>query len=77
MEILNTLTPTQSNYSNIERESLALIHGIQHVHTYLYGKRFKAITDHKPLETIWKKALTGTPQRLQRLFLQLQSYDIP
>ena len=71
-----TLTPTQSNYSNIEREALALVHGIQRFHTYLYGKRFTAITDHKPLETIWKKTLIGAPQRLQRLFLQLQGYDM-
>lgn len=70
------LTPTQANYSNIEREALALVHGVQRFHTYLYGKRFTALTDHKPLENIWKKPLTSAPPRLQRLFLQLQGYDM-
>ena len=71
-----TLTHTQANYSNIEREALALVHGIQRFHTYLYGKRFTALTDHKPLESIWRKPLTRAPPRLQRLFLQLQGYDM-
>ena len=29
-----TLTKTQSNFSNIEREMLALVHGVQRFHTY-------------------------------------------
>ena len=32
-----TLTECQSRYSNIEREMLAIVHGIQRYHTYLYG----------------------------------------
>ena len=33
-----TLTKTQANYSNIEREMLALVHGVERLHTYLYGR---------------------------------------
>ena len=32
-----TLTKTQSNYSNVEREMLSLVHGVERFHTYLYG----------------------------------------
>ena len=32
-----TLTKTQSNYINIEREMLSLVHGVERFHTYLYG----------------------------------------
>ena len=71
-----TLTQTQANYSNIEREALVLVHGVQRLHTYLYGKRFTVLTDHEPLANIWRKPLTRAPPRLQRLFLQLQGYDI-
>lgn len=70
-----TLTTTQSNYSNIEREALSLVHGIQRFHTYLYGRNFKAITDHKPLVNIWNRPLTSAPPRLQRLLLKIQGYN--
>ena len=48
-----TLTQTQSNYSNIDREALGLVHGVHRFHTYLYGRAFQAVTDHKPLVNIW------------------------
>ena len=52
-----TLTKTQSNYSNIEREMLSLVHGVERFHTYLYGRSFTIITDHKPLEMICNKPI--------------------
>jgi hypothetical protein len=70
-----TLTRTQSNYSNIEREALGLVHGVERFHTYLYGREFTAITDHKPLVNIWQRPLTNAPPRLQRMFLRLQGYN--
>ena len=70
------LTQTQAGYSNIEREALGLVHGVQRYHHYLYAKHFTAITDHKPLVDIWNKPLTSAPPRLQRLFLLLQGYDM-
>ena len=33
-------------------------------------------TDHKPLEAIVRKALNSAPQRLQRMFLRLQRYNL-
>ena len=44
-----TLTECQSRYSNIEREMLALVFGIQRFHTYLYARPLTIVTDHKPL----------------------------
>ena len=49
-----SLTDCQSRYSNIEREMLAIVSGVQRFHTYLYGRPFNIITDHKPLVTICK-----------------------
>uniref|UniRef100_A0A8C9V4K9 Reverse transcriptase/retrotransposon-derived protein RNase H-like domain-containing protein n=1 Tax=Scleropages formosus TaxID=113540 RepID=A0A8C9V4K9_SCLFO len=57
-----TLTPTQANCSNIEREMLALVHGIERFHAYLYGRHFYINTDHKPLEMICKKPIITAPQ---------------
>lgn len=39
-------------------------------------KRFVIETDHKPLETIFKKSFSKCPLRLQRLRITLQNYDI-
>nr|XP_039263214.1 uncharacterized protein K02A2.6-like [Styela clava] len=70
-----SLSNTQSNYSNIERECLAVVHGIQRFHHYLYGKDFTVITDHKPLEMIFKKPIHSAPPRLQRMITKIQGYD--
>ena len=70
-----TLTECQSRYSNIEREMLAIVHGIQRYHTYLFGKPFIVVTDHKPLVTICSKPIHTAPPRLQRMLLKIQGYQ--
>ena len=70
-----SLSPAQKNYSNIERETLALVFGILRFHNYLFGKEFTVHTDHKPLEMIWKKPLASAPPRLQRLLIKVQGYN--
>ncbi|XP_018372980.1 PREDICTED: uncharacterized protein LOC108767548 [Trachymyrmex cornetzi] len=71
-----SLTKCQQGYAQIEKELLAITFGCQKFHQYLYGKRFVVETDHKPLETIFKKPLSKCPLRLQRLRITLQNYDI-
>ena len=70
-----TLTECQSRYSNIEREMLAAVHGIQRYHTYLYGRSFTVVTDHKPLVMISQKPLHAAPPRLQRMLFKIQGYN--
>ena len=36
----------------------------------------KIETDHKPLESIFKKSLLSAPKRLQRMLLGLQTFDL-
>ena len=33
-------------------------------------------SDHRPLESLFKKALSQTPPRIQRMVLKVQKYDI-
>ena len=70
-----SLSSSQANYSNIERETLALVFGIERFHTYLYGNQFIVHSDHKPLEMITRKPLRSAPPRLQRLLIKFQGYD--
>ena len=65
-----TLTECQSRYSNIEREMLAVVNGIQR-----YARPFTVISDQKPVETICAKPMHAAPPRLQRMLLQIQGYN--
>ena len=70
-----SLSPAQSKYSNVERECLAIVHGINRFHHYVYGRRFTVITDCKALEMLFKKPLHTAPPRLQRIMIKIQGYD--
>ena len=54
---------------------LSLVHGVERFHTYLYGRFFAIITDHKPLEIICNKPIASAPPRLQRMLVKIQGYD--
>ena len=68
------MTDSERRYANIERESLAITWGVERFHTYLYGRKVIVETDHKPLETIFKRSLNSAPPRLQRMLLKLTKY---
>ncbi|XP_043229845.1 uncharacterized protein K02A2.6-like isoform X2 [Amphibalanus amphitrite] len=44
-----SLTPAERNYSQLDREALAIIFGVSKYHQYVYGRKFVIKTDHKPL----------------------------
>ena len=76
-----TLTASEKNYSQLEKEALSLVFGVRKFHQYLFGRHFTLITDHKPLTTILGPT-RGVPPliaaRLQRwaLFLTAYTYKI-
>ena len=75
------MTSAERNYSQVEREALAIIFGVKRFRQYLWGRYFTLETDHKPLVSILgtKNGIpTMTAARLQRwaLILSRYSYDI-
>ena len=72
-----SLTRTQSNYAQIEKEMLAIVFGCVRFHDYIYGlPSVEVETDHKPLETILNKPLHMAPPRLQKMMMSVQRYPI-
>ena len=71
-----SLTATEQQYAQIEKEMLAIVFGTEGFEQYVYGRRVKVETDHKPLESILKKSLLSAPKRLQRMMLRLQKFDL-
>ena len=71
-----SLTDTESRYSNIERECLAVTYGLEKFQYYLLGRHTEVETDHSPLEQIFKKNINEAPARLQRLLLRCLRFDI-
>ena len=70
------LTAAQRNYAQIEKEALAVVFGCHKFHHYIYGRPITVESDHKPLESIFRKPLLAAPIRLQRLLLAVQKYDL-
>ena len=71
-----SLTETVSRYSNIEREVLAACWSLEKFNHYVFGKKVTIETDHKPLESIWKKTIMSALPQLQRLLLKMAKYDV-
>ena len=71
------LTTTERNYAQIEKECLAIVFACTKFDQYIYGRTIVTIhTDHKSLETIFKKGLLAAPKRLQCMLLKLQKYNL-
>ena len=71
-----SLTPAEKQYSNIERELLAVVFAMERLHHYVYGYIVTVETDHKPLVSIWHKTIATVSPRPQRLLLRLAQYDL-
>ena len=65
-----SLTDTESRYSNLKREFLAVTYGLEKFEYYLLSQNVTIKTDHSPLEQIFKKNINEAPSRLQRLLLR-------
>ena len=71
------LNKSEQNYAQIEKEMAAIVFGATKFHEYIYAKGpIHVETDHRPLESIFKKPLAQMPPRIQRMMLKVQKYDL-
>ena len=72
-----TLSLTVQRYATIEKECLAIVFACERFNQYLARRENISVeTDHKPLESIFKKSLLSAPCCLQRMLLRLQRYNL-
>ena len=69
-------TSAEPNWAQIEKETLAVVFGLENFDQYMYGRKVIIENDHKPLAAILKKPLSQAPKRPQAPILQLDRYDV-
>ncbi|XP_045024067.1 uncharacterized protein LOC116923346 [Daphnia magna] len=70
-----SLTPTQQRYCPLEKELLAVQFGLMRFKQYVFGQQVTVESDHKPLVGLLDKQVADCSPRIQRMRLQLQSFD--
>jgi len=74
----HSLAPAEKNYSQIGKETLAIVFGVKYFHQYLFGRKFIIKSDHKPMQHLFgeKKGIPAMASaRVQRWALTLSAYD--
>ena len=66
------LLPTETKYSTIEKECLAIVWALQFFPVYLYGQSFTIQTEQQPLA--WLQRIKNTNPRLTRWAIVVQPY---
>ena len=69
-------TSAEQNWAQIEKETLAVVFGLEHFDQYTCSRKVVIENDHKPLAAILKKPLSQAPKRPQALILWLHRYDV-
>ncbi|XP_061567238.1 uncharacterized protein K02A2.6-like [Cololabis saira] len=73
-----TLNSAERNYSQLDKEGLAVIFGVNRFHKYIFGRPFTIVTDHKPLLSLFDE-LKAVPQivspRIQRWAVTLMACE--
>ena len=56
-----SLSPPEKNYSQLDKEALAVVLGVKRFHQYLCGCQFTIVSDHKPLRHLFQETRAVPP----------------
>ena len=73
-----TLSESEKNYSQLEKEALACVFGVRRFHSYLFGHHFELFTDHQPLLVLLNEHQSTSPQASAHVYqwaLLLLTYE--
>ena len=68
------LTETQTCYAQMEKEMLVIVFTVEKFNDYTFGHKTIVFSNHKLLESIFKKPLHRAPKHLQGMMIRLQKY---
>jgi hypothetical protein len=68
-----TLNDHELNYSAIEKELLAIVWATKYFRSYLFGRKFQILSDHRPL--VWLENIKEPNMKLQRWKIRLNEFD--
>lgn len=71
-----TLSVTEEKYSVPEKEMLAIFWSLQVFRNYLYGAKFKILTDHQPLTFALSPKNTNAKLKRWKAYLEEHDYEI-
>lgn len=71
-----TLNKAEENYSASEKEMLAIIWALKVFRNYIYGQKFKIITDHQPLTFTLSPKNTNAKLKRWKAYLEEHDYEI-
>ena len=72
----HALNNSETGYTQIEKELLAILFAATKFHHYIYGAQVQGVSDHKPLEAIMRKPLHQVSPQMQMMLLKLMKYNL-
>ncbi|CAF0717686.1 unnamed protein product [Brachionus calyciflorus] len=70
-----TLSELERKYAHVEKEALACIYGCERFYVYVFGKKFKLVTDNKAVQFIYNGTKGRSQARIERWGLRLSCFD--
>ena len=76
--VSRSLTSAERNYSQLDKEALAIVFAVKKFHPYLHGHNFRIYSDHQPLKHLFdenRQIPNLASARIQRWALLLAAYS--
>ena len=61
-----SLRDYEKRYTQIEKETLSTVFGVERFDEYLYRRKFTEKNDHQPLKSMFSKSIVSCPPRIQK-----------